>query len=411
MINEESQYPERKFGYPEFFNDDSGDLSQFEYDGKFTVGVIGAGRLGICVALLLESIGLNVIASDIREKYVEDLNLKRIDTPESEVSNLLSSSKNFRATTNNLEVIEKSNLIFTFVATPSLEDGSYDVSSVWNIVNQIKSAPFPVGGKTLIIGCTTNPGDCDLFEESLSELGVNIIYNPEFIAQGTIIRDLRNADMVLIGGKDFFTMNLLSDIYASIQNGRSKCNLMSAKAAEIVKLATNCYLTTKISYANMVGQVMIKSGLENEIPSVLRAIGDDSRVGKKFLNYGFGFGGPCLPRDNRSFGHYAEKLGIQYNLGLTIDSFNQEHANFLKEYYLPKGEVFFFRYVTYKEQTDLITDSQQYKLAIDLLNSGKTVWIENTTGIESIKDCLKSIFGDRIKFGIPNEHYIPIDIL
>ena len=99
---------------------------------------------------------------------------------------------------------------------------------------------------------------------------------------------------------------------------------MSRTASELVKIATNCYLTTKISYANMMGQVLALGGMEDEIDTVLDAIGDDSRVGKKYLKFGYGFGGPCLPRDNRAFAAYAKKLGVDYNLETTTDSFNRQ---------------------------------------------------------------------------------------
>ena len=98
------------------------------------IGVIGAGRLGICFALLCEAAGYDVLVSDIREDYVESLNNRDIVTNEPEVQSLLKVAKNFRATTDNKEVIRECDLIYTLVATPSLEDGSYDVSSVWSIV-------------------------------------------------------------------------------------------------------------------------------------------------------------------------------------------------------------------------------------------------------------------------------------
>ena len=96
-------------------------------------------------------------------------------------------------------MIEASDVIYTLVATPSTPQGDYDVSSVWNVVEDLKKVPN-VSGKSFVVGCTTNPGDCEEFKYALTEVGVDVFYNPEFIAQGSIIKDLRNADMVLIGG-------------------------------------------------------------------------------------------------------------------------------------------------------------------------------------------------------------------
>ena len=241
---------------------------------------------------------------------------------------------------------------------------------------------------------------------------MDVFYNPEFIAQGTIIKDLRRADMVLIGGKRNETYDQLCELYNRIQETPPKISIMSTTAAELVKLAVNCFLTTKISYANMVGQVMALSGMEDEISTVLGAIGDDSRVGRKYLNFGFGFGGPCLPRDNRAFAAHAKQLGLDYNLGETTDNFNNEHATFLKENFIYKNIdnlPFYFDYVSYKQGTDILTESQQYKLCIDLLDDGYTVYIDDNDAImDMITKDLSEKYPDTVKFGEPEEEVFTI---
>lgn len=378
------------------------------------IGIIGAGRLGICFALLLEQAGYDVVVSDIREDYIADLNRKRISTNEPKVKELLEDSVNLKATIDNKEVIRECDLIYTLVATPSLEDGSYDVSAVWQVVDDFQNCEFSVRGKTFVVGCTTNPGDCDNFQMQLDGYGVEVYYNPEFIAQGTIIKDLENADMVLVGGPEGKARKFISEIYRSIQISEPNINFMSPKAAEIVKLAINCYLTTKISYANLVGEVLVSSGLENEVDKVLHAIGGDTRIGKKYLGYGYGYGGPCLPRDNRSFGAYARKLGIQYNLGLVIDAFNNEHSQFLKNYFIRKNEnrlPFYFDYISYKKGTDILTESQQYRLCLDLLDEGYFVYVDDTESILSqVRGFLISTYGDKINFGKPEEEVFVINL-
>ena len=377
------------------------------------IGVIGAGRLGICFALLAEKAGYEVIVSDCRDNYVIGLNNRIITTNEPEVAELLDNAKNFTAVLDNVEVIKNCDIIYTLVATPSLPDGSYDVSAVWQVVNDIQSCEFPLTGKSFVVGCTTNPGDCEMFQEQLKSYGVNVFYNPEFIAQGSIIRDLQYADMVLVGGEGEH-LNEIKDIYSRIQISEPKVHVMSTTAAELVKLAVNCFLTTKISYANMVGEVMSLAGLESEIGTVLSAIGADTRVGSKYLKYGYGFGGPCLPRDNRSFSAYAKKLGLQYNLGATTDDFNNEHAKFLKNYFIGKNDrhlPFYFQYISYKDGTDILTESQQYRLCLDLLDEGYKVYVlDNQAVIDQVKDYLEEKYGDRICFGIPCEEVFWIEL-
>ena len=375
------------------------------------IGVIGAGRLGICFALLCEQAGYDVLVSDVRDSYVKNLQRKFISTNEPEVAKLLSTSPRLSATTSNTKVIRECDIIYTLVATPSKKDGSYDVSAVWDVVEDIKKVK-KVEGKSFVVGCTTNPGDCEQFQDALKDSKVDVFYNPEFIAQGTIIKDLRTADMVLIGGKRNETYDQLCEIYNRIQETPPKISIMSTTAAELVKLAVNCYLTTKISYANMVGQVMALSGMEDEIPVVLGAIGDDSRVGRKYLNFGFGFGGPCLPRDNRAFAAYAKQLGLDYNLGQTTDNFNDEHASFLKEYFVYRNLdnlPFYFDYVSYKKGTDILTESQQYRLCVDLLDDGYEVYINDNDAImDMISNNLSVKYPDTVKFGEPDDDVYPI---
>ena len=370
------------------------------------IGLIGAGRLGICLALLIEKAGYNVLASDNREGYVKDLQRGIINTAEPEVQEYLTQAKNIEFTSDNLRVISECDIIFTLVATPSLEDGSYDVSAVWKVIDDFKDIPILLDEKSLIIGCTTNPGDCNDFQEALKDTGIDIFYNPEFIAQGSIIRDLQNADMVLLGGNGNHKSEL-SQIYEKIQMGFISPSIyfMSTKAAEVTKIAVNCFLTTKISYANMLGEVLTLSGMEDEIDSVLMSIGADNRIGKKYLNYGFGFGGPCFPRDNRAFASYASKVGVSHNIGEVTDAFNEEHATFLKNHFIHKNKKkipFLFEYLSYKPNTDIITESQQYRLCLDLLNEGHTVYCADSS--------LRDICDPRIIYDNPDQEVFVIKL-
>ena len=345
------------------------------------IGVIGAGRLGICFGLLLEEAGYDVLVSDVRPDYIKSLQENQISTNEPLVADLLKESKNLKATTSNQEVIEECDIIYTFVCTPSTSKGDYDVSAVWEVVRDIKHVAATSGkvkDKAFVVGCTTNPGDCAKFQHEL--IDVDVFYNPEFIAQGSIINDLRHADMVLIGGHGHHADHI-TRIYDDIQINTPKIHIMSTGAAELVKLAVNCYLTTKISFANMVGEVMALNGMEDEIKNVLGAIGADSRVGSKYLNYGFGFGGPCLPRDNRALAHAASKVGLEHNLGFTTDNFNKEHSKFLVDYFVKQNReklpFLFADGITYKKGTDIIEESQQMELCKGLMQQGYKVIIHD----------------------------------
>jgi nucleotide sugar dehydrogenase len=316
--------------------------------------------------------------------------------------------ESFSATTSNIEIIENSDIIFTFVSTPSIPDGSYDTSAVFEVANDFFEASkldISIFNKKFVVGCTTNPGDVEQIQNKLSMFSIQVAYNPEFIAQGEIVKGLEESDIVLIGTEYNELSNDLIQIYERIQTTSVNVHIMSPKAAEITKIGINCFLTTKISYANMMGDILTKSNLGNEINSVLSAIGGDTRVGKKYMKYGFGFGGPCLPRDNRALGHYANELGMKLNLPLTVDDFNKEHAEFVKDFFIKQNPdktiPFVMNYITYKRGTDILEESQQFKLCLDLLEEGYYVNVIEIDAVIKQLSELSEEFDGRLKFYKP----------
>jgi nucleotide sugar dehydrogenase len=346
------------------------------------IGVIGIGKLGLCFALLLEKNGFNVLGSDINQEYIDKINNKTLQSLEPSINELLNNSKNLKTTTDNLKLITESDIIFTLVQTPSKEDGEYNHSNVETIINQffeLNKNGVDLTNKIFVVGCTTMPNYCDTVYERLNKLGVHVCYNPEFIAQGEIVKGLEMADMVLIGSSSEYASNTLKDVYKKIMKVEPTFNIMSNTAAEITKISINCFLTSKISFANMIGETCISSGIGNEINKVLTAIGDDSRIGKKYLKFGYGFGGPCLPRDNKALGRHMDKISLAVNLPYEVDNFNNNHNQFLYEILITqnpdKNIPFIFDSVSYKKGLDIITESQQLKLAETLLSNGYSVII------------------------------------
>jgi nucleotide sugar dehydrogenase len=357
-----------------------------------------------------------VIGIDVSEEYVKRLNDRWLKSDEPFVEEMLSNSKNFIATTDIGEALN-TDIAFVLVPTPSLPDGKYDHSFVDNALKELREkfwnmwssgladdGTFSIASvalKDIVIGCTTMPGYCDTVSwrdasQTSPELAENvrmprnfrISYNPEFIAQGTIVKDQRQPDMILIGEADSFAGDIVEKIVLSIVDNPSQPNVhrMSRKEAEITKLALNCFLTTKIAYANSVGDAAIAAGVREDV--ILSAIGSDSRIGHKYLKYGFGFGGPCFPRDNRAFGIFAESVGIAPTISLATDKANEEHLeNQVKFHKKIKDPLYTrFDYVTYKPESTLLTESQQLKFAQRLAAEGfKVVINERPSVIEELK--------------------------
>jgi UDPglucose 6-dehydrogenase len=368
------------------------------------IGVIGIGKLGLSFSLLAENKGFEVIGSDFNQSYIDSLNNRTYKTDEPLIEEYLEVSRKIQFTTHNSEIIRNTDLIFTFVATPSLPDGDYDHTFVDMVVNDFidLSHQIDLSNKTFVIGCTVNPGYTDTVQEKLNQYGIKVFYNPEFIRQGNIIEDLMNCDFILLGNRPTDDTSDIKEVYRKFTKD-VVFKEMTPTAAEITKIGINCYLTTKISFANMIGQICHNTGIKNEISTVLDTIGSDSRVGNKFLKFGYGFGGPCLPRDNRALGKHADKIGLNFNIPNVIDEFNNNHLKFLVNKVITenpnKNFPLIFDSITYKKGINITTDSQQLLLLYSLLDEGYTCFIYETDLVRnSLEKELVSKYGNKVRF-------------
>ena len=152
----------------------------------------------------------------------------------------------------------------------------------------------------------------------------------------------------------------------------------------------------------MIGQILYKSGCGDEIKNILSSIGADSRIGSKYLNYGLGFGGPCLPRDNRALGHYAERIGLKYSLPQVTDNFNEAHADFIRDYCIAENKedlAYFIDSIGYKVGCDLVVESPRLRLVDDLLKAGKRVYVKDLDDVrKEWEDDLVEDYDDNIIF-------------
>ena len=249
------------------------------------VSVIGVGKLGLCFSLTLEKAGYNVVGVDVNRDYVDLLNKKTFLSSEPNVAKYLKKSKNFKATTSLQEAVDHSDVLFVIVATPSLKNGKYDHKQVDNLINSIEILGVSQKRKHFVVCCTTMPGYCDSIKNRMESLNYEVSYNPEFIAQGTILKNQERPDMVLIGESSVEAGDILEEIYLKHTKNNPRICRMTTTEAEITKIALNCFLTTKIAYANMVGDIVKSSGGNPDV--VLNAVGQDTRIGNKYLGYGF----------------------------------------------------------------------------------------------------------------------------
>jgi UDPglucose 6-dehydrogenase len=334
---------------------------------------------------------------DINEGYVSSINNKTLVSDEQGVVEHLLKSTNFRATTNIKESLDYSDILYVVVATPSLPDGKYDHSQVDSVVDKLLTYGNQ-SGKHFVICCTTMPGYSDTVAEKMADFGYTVSYNPEFIAQGTVLRDQASPDMVLIGEGSTEAGDIMQEMYERMTINTPRIHRMSRAEAEITKIGLNCFLTTKISYANMVGDIVLRAGGDPSV--VLSAIGADTRIGNKYLGYGYGYGGPCFPRDNRALAIFAKDLEIDALISLASDKSNEKHLKYQLDYYeqnSDKNKQICFDTVTYKPESTMIVESQQLEYAVGLAKRGFDVLVRER---QVVVDQVKSIYGDLLKYEV-----------
>ena len=341
------------------------------------IGVVGIGRLGF--ALNLERVGFDVFGVDSNADYIQSIQSKTLTSNEPHVELFLSESENLSVSTELKSVINPEiQLVFICVPTPSKIDGTFDHSYIDKVCAEILKFDKPKKEIHLIINSTVMPGYCDALHERMGQHGYSISYNAEFIAQGTIIEDQQFPDQVLIGQANEEVGNEIEAVYRCLCQNDPRFSRMSRTEAEITKLAVNCFLTTKIAFANSIGDLTIQHGGNHD--NVLSAIGADARIGPNFLRYGFGYGGPCLPRDNRAMGKAANQVDLELPISEATDQANGLHRNFQREAFeqgYSKQEQFFFSGLTYKPDSDIIEESQRLELAIDLAQNGYSVLLKD----------------------------------
>jgi UDPglucose 6-dehydrogenase len=336
------------------------------------IGVIGVGRLGLCFSLNAETKGFDVIGVDTDAELISRVNDRSLESDEPGVNEALRTCTHLKCTDDVSAVLDSHrHLIFVLVATPSTSDGGYDHSQVDAVASQLERFGKRADTVHLIIGCTTMPGYCNRLAERLGPLNYTVSYCPEFIAQGTIMRDQLSPDQVLIGEGNKEAGDDIEAFFRSFCDNEPAFCRMDRISAEIAKIATNCFLTTKISFANSIGDLALKAGADPD--AILNAIGADSRIGNKYLRYGFGFGGPCFPRDNRALGKFGDDIGYELLLSKATDEVNRRHLNFQFKEMMMANDPIIFEHVSYKKGTSILEESQQLALAIMLAKAGRQV--------------------------------------
>jgi UDPglucose 6-dehydrogenase len=289
------------------------------------------------------------------------------------------------------------------VPTPSDQTGFFSNRFVLQAMTTLgKALRTKQGYHVVVITSTVMPGSTGgeiraaLEAASGRKVGpeLGLCYNPEFIALGSVVRDMLYPDSILIGESDAKAGDMLQAIYLQMCETKPPVQRMNWVSAELTKISVNTYVTTKISYANMLADICDRlPGADVDV--VTRALGADTRIGPKYLKGAMGYGGPCFPRDNVAFAALARKLGARADVAEATDRINNHQVDRLASLVskvAKTGTRIALLGLSYKPQTPVVEESHSVKLAARLADAGYIVTVHDPLA----QDAALGVLGEKV---------------
>ena len=372
------------------------------------ITIIGTGYVGLVTGVCLSDVGNNIICLDIDEAKIKKLKNGICPIYEPGLEQKLThglESGNLKFTSNSKKAIEKSDLIFIAVGTPSLSDGGTDLSFIKSaaktIAENLNSDKIVVTKSTVPVGTTHLVGQI-IEELSNNDYNVNLASNPEFLKEGKAVEDFQYPDRIVVGAEDKETLKKLKDLYKPFNLRRDKVITMDIKSSELTKYAANAMLATKISFINEIANICERIGAN--INKVREGIGSDSRIGFDFIYPGIGFGGSCVPKDLRSIKIFSESAGYDTNIIDAVISVNEAQkkifAHRVVDYFKTQQNKEKIKIavwgLSFKPETDDVRESPGIDIIKVLLDNGMDVIAFDPIAIDNFK---KNISHDNLSFG------------
>ena len=350
-----------------------------------SISIMGLGKLGSPLAACFAAAGFRVHAVDVDAQKVDALNRGMPPVYEPGLAELIRESNGrLRASQDTEQAVRVSDATFVIVGTPSEPGGGFSLRYVLPVCQSIGRVLRTKAGFHLVVLTSTvmpesTGGEVKTTLEQVSgkRCGVDfgLCYSPEFIALGTVIRDFYNPDFLLIGESDQRSGDLLAGLYRRVCKNSPPVARMNFVSAEITKLAVNTYITSKISFANMIAR-LCECLPGADANCVTGALGLDSRIGTKYLMGAVSYGGPCFPRDNRAMAALAKRAGAFSDLAEVTDRFNRAQIKWIgeltKRHHSGNGPIGILG-LTYKPDTDVVEESFGLLLAGELTSANLPV--------------------------------------
>jgi UDPglucose 6-dehydrogenase len=364
------------------------------------VSVIGLGKLGAPLAACFAWKGFPTIGCEIDTAKVSAINQGVSPIYEPRLQDLILDSRGRLQATQDYEMaVTNSDVSFITVSTPTDPTGQFSLEYVLRAAEPIGKALRKKRDYHLVVlTSTVMPGSTEAqlkpalecFAEKTCARDFGLCYSPEFIALGSVIRDFLNPDFLLIGESDSTSGELLASLYKNVCENNPPVARMTPVNAELTKLALNTFITTKITFANMLARLCERlPGADVDV--VTSALGLDGRIGSRYLKGAVGYGGPCFPRDNLALAALAQSLDAPAMLAQATDVFNRQQVQWLadlaKKYLPQRGRVGILG-LAYKPNTDVVEASPGLLLAELLTREGVDVTLYDPAGMENARKTL-----------------------
>jgi UDPglucose 6-dehydrogenase len=356
------------------------------------LGVIGAGWVGLVTAACFADLGHEVVVRDIVPERVSELEAGRVPIYEPGLAELLAKNRErIRYTLDIGDVFSAARIVFVSVPTPPTYSGDADLSAVWHVLDELPVLPERA---VLVMKSTVPVGTGEKVRHELDARGlahVGYVSNPEFLAESTALRDFMQPDRIVIGSFQEADGDAVAGLYEPIEAPLVRADVASA---EMVKLASNAFLATKISFINEIANVCEETGAD--VAVVAEGMGLDQRIGKLFLRPGIGYSGSCLPKDVTALKQLAGNSGYHFQLLTAVIEVNELQkrrvvGKLVKHLGSLRGKNVALLGLAFKPNTNDMRDAPSLILAPRLLAEGAEVRGWDPVALEEAKRVLLGV--------------------
>jgi UDPglucose 6-dehydrogenase len=373
------------------------------------IAVIGTGYVGLVTGTCFSELGNHVTCVDIDEKKINDLNNRKIPIYEPGLDVLFDRNVNhgrLKFTTSLAEGVKGAKVIFLALPTPPDEDGSADLKYILKVSHNL--GPL-LEDYTVIVDKSTVPvGTADKVRAAIAKnckTDFDVVSNPEFLREGVALDDFMKPDRVVVGTSSLKATSVMDALYAPLVRQGNPIIFMDEKSAELTKYAANSFLATKISFMNEIANLCEKLGAD--VDHVRKGIGFDSRIGKRFLFAGIGYGGSCFPKDVQALAKSAIDVNYDFKILNAVSDVNKTQK--LKLFHKMKayfgdlsGKTIAMWGLAFKPNTDDVREAPSLYNIDALLNEGAKVRAFDPEAAKNIRN----MYGNKIE--LVEDEYIAL---